>query len=67
MNELSSIDYFDNEWLHTTATMVRRAWNLWKKDGLPQAIETAELIGDLAWRKACVEWLQRRQKDEPHT
>ena len=33
-----------------------------KSKKLVKAIEVAKTINDRAWRKACVEWLQRRQK-----
>jgi hypothetical protein len=36
------------------------SWGLWKQRDLPAAREVAMQIEDRAWRKACVEWLERR-------
>ena len=40
---------------------MKKAWELWKTKEIDEAIIKAETIGDRAWRKACVEWLQRRK------
>ena len=53
---------YENVFLGVTATPMRYAWKLYKSKKLVKAIEVAKTINDRAWRKACVEWLQRRQK-----
>jgi len=53
---------YENIFLGVTATPMRHAWELYKSKNLIKAIQVAKTINDRAWRKACVEWLQRRQK-----
>jgi hypothetical protein len=36
------------------------SWNAWKAKNIDEAVRHAENIQELAWRKACVEWLTRR-------
>ena len=54
-----------NTYLHTTATPMMKSWRAWKTKGkntmfIEDAIKEAKNIEDRAWRKACVEWLERR-------
>jgi len=49
-----------NSYLSTTGTPMFHSWGLWKQRDLPAAREVAMQIEDRAWRKACVEWLERR-------
>ena len=51
---------FENSYLGTTATRIKKAWRMWKSVDVKTAIARAKEIHDRAWRKACVEWLQRR-------
>tara|TARA_R110000796_G_scaffold134266_1_gene249977 strand:+ start:74 stop:1048 length:975 start_codon:yes stop_codon:yes gene_type:complete len=41
---------------------MRKSWDCWKQKNLTGAVNHAFTIRDAAWRKACVEWLQRRMK-----
>jgi len=51
---------FNNSYLSTTATPMLKSWTLWKGKEKQAALETAQQIEDRAWRKACVEWIERR-------
>jgi thymidylate synthase len=53
---------FNNSFFEKTATPMRIAWSLWKNKKVKKAINCAQTIEDLAWRKACVEWLTRRKE-----
>lgn len=53
---------YANSFLSETATPMLRAWKAWKNKNLEEACSIAkETIVDLAWKKACVEWLNRRK------
>jgi thymidylate synthase len=51
---------YENDYLGTTAAVMRKSWRLWKQKDIKAAHELASNIEDRAWRKACVEWLERR-------
>tara|TARA_R100001369_G_scaffold2822_6_gene9153 strand:- start:635 stop:1678 length:1044 start_codon:yes stop_codon:yes gene_type:complete len=56
-----------NDYLNTTATPMIKSWKAWKNKGtstmyMKDAIMEATAINDAAWRKACLEWLERRNK-----
>ena len=56
-----------NDYLNTTATPMIRSWKAWKNKGkstmyMKDAIMEATAINDAAWRRACLEWLERRNK-----
>lgn len=51
---------YDNTYLGTTAAVMRKSWRFWKQKDIKAAHEFALQIEDRAWRKACVEWLERR-------
>lgn len=55
---------YENSYLGTTASRIKKAWRMWKSKKIKVAIENAEEIHDRAWRKACVEWLQRRSNEK---
>ena len=57
----TSQENYTNSYLQKTAVPMKKAWELWKTKEIDEAIIKAETIGDRAWRKACVEWLQRRK------
>lgn len=54
---------YDNTYLGNTATPMRLSWRHWKLRDFEKAYLYAESIEDRAWRKACLEWLQRRAKN----
>ena len=56
------VNAFENKFLSLTACKVREGWYFWKQKNILKAIEVCSTIEDRAWRKACVEWLQRRNK-----
>ena len=56
------INAFENKFLSLTAFKVREGWHFWKQKNINKAIEVCKTIEDRAWRKACVEWLERRNK-----
>ena len=56
------INVFENKFLSLTAFRVREGWHFWKQKNINKAIEICKTIEDRAWRKACVEWLERRNK-----
>jgi len=54
-----------NDYLNTTATPMIKSWKAWKTKGkntmfMEDAMMEATAINDRAWRKACLEWLERR-------
>jgi hypothetical protein len=54
-----------NDYLNTTATPMIKSWRAWKSKNtnklfMDEAIIEATTINDRAWRKACLEWLERR-------
>ena len=55
----SRTDY-NNSYLSTTCSPMRSSWKCWKSKNFNDAFYHASNIEDRAWRKACVEWLQRR-------
>ena len=56
------VNVFENKFLSLTAFKVREGWHFWKQKNINKAIEICKTIEDRAWRKACVEWLERRKK-----
>jgi len=56
------VNVFENKFLSLTAFKVREGWHFWKQKNINKAIEICKTIEDRAWRKACVEWLERRIK-----
>ena len=56
------VNVFENKFLSLTAFKVREGWHFWKQKNINKAIEICKTIEDRAWRKACVEWLERRNK-----
>tara|TARA_R100001079_G_scaffold108732_1_gene79809 strand:- start:1660 stop:2709 length:1050 start_codon:yes stop_codon:yes gene_type:complete len=56
------VNVFENKFLSLTAFRVREGWHFWKQKNINKAIEICKTIEDRAWRKACVEWLERRNK-----
>jgi len=53
---------YHNPFFHEVADPMRRAWRVWKGGDLIEAISVAKEIQADDWRKACVEWLERRVK-----
>jgi hypothetical protein len=51
---------YNNSYLSTTCSPMRNSWKCWKSKNFNDAFYHASNIEDRAWRKACVEWLQRR-------
>jgi thymidylate synthase len=51
---------FANSYFDQVLTPMDLSWNSWKAKNIDEAVRHAENIEDLAWRKACVEWLMRR-------
>jgi len=58
----SSCPRYKNSFLCYTAEPARQAWRDWKAKEMDEAIAVAKTIASRDWRKACVEWLQRRVK-----
>lgn len=52
---------YKNSIFPETAIPMVEAWWLWKEQMINEAIEKANLIKAPDWRKACVEWLQRKR------
>ena len=50
--------------LATVATPMAEAWEHYKAEDFFGAIETAKQIASADWRKACVEWIERRIPNE---
>ena len=53
---------YNNIYLGTTCGNMRKSWRFWKSKNYQNAFYCANAIEDRAWRKACIEWLQRRIK-----
>tara|TARA_R100000697_G_scaffold28629_1_gene37762 strand:- start:4804 stop:5781 length:978 start_codon:yes stop_codon:yes gene_type:complete len=53
---------YNNIYLGTTCGNMRKSWRFWKSKNYQNAFHCANAIEDRAWRKACIEWLQRRIK-----
>ena len=53
---------YNNVYLGTTCGNMRKSWRFWKSKNYQNAFHCANAIEDRAWRKACIEWLQRRIK-----
>ncbi len=51
---------YTNSYFDQVLTPMDLSWNAWKEKNVDEAVRHAENIEDLAWRKACVEWLMRR-------
>jgi thymidylate synthase len=56
---------YENIYLGTTASRVRKSWRLWKRKEINESMRIASTIEDRAWRKACAEWLLRREPWSP--
>lgn len=52
---------YSNRIFAGTAVPMVESWWLWKEGMLNDAIDLAKTIKSLDWRKACVEWLQRKK------
>jgi len=57
-----TIEGLTNTYLTDTATPMMKSWKAWKKKELLTALKFASRINDRAWRRACIEWLERRLK-----
>jgi thymidylate synthase len=57
-----TIEGLTNTYLTNTATPMMKSWEAWKKKELLTALKFASRINDRAWRRACIEWLERRLK-----
>ena len=53
---------YKNTFLSKTASPMYRSWRAWKYKRIDFALYHAKEIHDRAWRKACIEWLERRKK-----
>tara|TARA_Y100001963_G_scaffold56581_1_gene79086 strand:- start:1038 stop:1808 length:771 start_codon:yes stop_codon:yes gene_type:complete len=51
---------FTNSYFEEVLIPMDFSWNAWKAKNIDEAVRHAENIQELAWRKACVEWLMRR-------
>jgi len=51
---------YTNSYFDQVLTPMDLSWGAWKEKNIDEAVRHAENIEDLAWRKACVEWLMRR-------
>ena len=51
---------FTNSYFEEVLIPMDFSWNAWKAKNIDEAVRHAENIQELAWRKACVEWLTRR-------
>lgn len=59
--EKDALDYPKNPWFSETAEPMYVAHALWKSGDYKRALEVAsELICSQDWRRACVEWMERR-------
>jgi hypothetical protein len=56
---------YENTYLGTTASRVRKSWRLWKRKEINESMRIASTIEDRAWRKACAEWLLRKKPWSP--
>jgi len=55
-------ELYSNSFFNGVAGPMRRAYRVWKNGDKLDGIRIAETITSLDWRKACVEWMQRRLK-----
>ena len=53
---------YNNSYLGSTCGNMRKSWRFWKNKSYDNAFHCANAIEDRAWRRACVDWLQRRIK-----
>lgn len=51
---------YTNSYFDQVLTPMDLSWVAWKRKNIDEAVHHAENIEDLAWRKACIEWLMRR-------
>jgi hypothetical protein len=51
---------FTNTYFSEVLYPMHFSWLSWKEKNIDKAVYHAEDIQDLAWRKACIEWLTRR-------
>lgn len=51
---------YENTYLGDTCAQMRLSWRCWKAKNYKNAYYHAHSISDRAWRKACMEWLDRR-------
>jgi len=51
---------YTNSYFDQVLTPMDLSWSAWKEKNIDEAVRHAENIEDLAWRKACIEWLMRR-------
>ena len=51
---------YTNSYFDQVLTPMDLSWGAWKEKNIDEAVRHAENIEDLAWRKACIEWLMRR-------
>ena len=51
---------YTNSYFDQVLTPMDLSWSAWKEKNIDEAVRHAENIEDIAWRKACVEWLMRR-------
>ena len=51
---------YTNSYFDQVLTPMDLSWGAWKAKNIDEAVRHAENIEDLAWRKACIEWLMRR-------
>ena len=51
---------YANSYFDQVLTPMDLSWSAWKEKNIDEAVRHAENIEDIAWRKACVEWLMRR-------
>ena len=56
---------YENTYLGDTCARMRLSWRCWKAKNYTNAYYHAHSIGDRAWRKACMEWLDRRLENTP--
>tara|TARA_R110002074_G_scaffold225309_5_gene396825 strand:+ start:3062 stop:4045 length:984 start_codon:yes stop_codon:yes gene_type:complete len=57
-----TVEGLTNTYLTKTATPMMDSWIGWKDKDMTTALKFAQLIGDRAWRRACIEWLERKVK-----
>jgi hypothetical protein len=59
---VNTSDKYKNSYIEKTATPMYLSWGAWKDKNLELAMDYAKQINDRAWRRACMEWLERRKK-----
>jgi len=62
INEQESLPIYTNSFFPEVAEPMARAYRVWKGGDRKDAIRICNEITALDWRKACIEWLERRQK-----